>query len=108
MTSCKRWHMSCLGGLTHEPAITLAEELVRITPKGMNKVFFCDSGSVSVEIAMKMAIQFHQSKKQNRKKRFLTVRGGYHGDTIGAMSVCDPITGMHSLFGKVLQKQHFA
>ena len=96
------------GGLTHEPAIRLAEELVRITPEGLDKVFFCDSGSVAVEVALKMAIQFHMSRNESRRKRFLTIRGGYHGDTIGAMSICDPVTGMHSLFNKVLQKQHFA
>ncbi len=96
------------GGLTHQPAIDLCKTLVEITPKGLDKVFLCDSGSVSVEVAMKMALQFCHANKQPSKTKFLTVRNGYHGDTFAAMSVCDPINGMHQLFENMLAKQIFA
>ena len=109
------------GGLTHKPAIALSQKLIKLTPKGLDKVFLCDSGSVAVEVAMKMAIQYWQSKpnesidsaKQNisnykNKTKLLTVRNGYHGDTFAAMSVCDPITGMHQIFEKVLLQNYFA
>lgn len=95
------------GGLTHQPAVELATRLAEITPEGLQAVFFCDSGSVSVEVAMKMAIQYWHSIGQSGKQHFLTIRGGYHGDTFGAMSVCDPVTGMHSLFSEVLTQQQF-
>ncbi len=96
------------GGLTHEAAVALAERLIQLTPGPLDKVFFCDSGSVSVEVAIKMAIQYWQAKGQPSKNKLLTVRGGYHGDTFGAMSVCDPVTGMHQLFSGVLCQHHFA
>ena len=96
------------GGLTHAPAVGLVERLVRLTPEPLQHVFLCDSGSVSVEVAMKMALQYQQAAGRRGRVRFLTVRGGYHGDTFDAMSVCDPVTGMHSLFERVLPKQLFA
>ena len=96
------------GGLTHEPAVALAGELVRITPAKLETVFFCDSGSVAVEVAMKMAVQYWAVRGRPARRKFLTIKGGYHGDTFGAMSVCDPVTGMHTLFNGVLAQQLFA
>jgi len=96
------------GGLTHQPAVDLAVQLVELTPESLKTVFFVDSGSVSVEVAMKMAIQYWHAKKQPAKKKFLSLRHGYHGDTFGAMSVSDPINGMHSLFADALVQQFFA
>jgi adenosylmethionine-8-amino-7-oxononanoate aminotransferase len=96
------------GGLTHEPAIRLAERLVEITPAGLEHVFFADSGSVSVEVAIKMALQYQRAVGRPERTRLLTWRGGYHGDTFGAMAVCDPVGGMHSLFTGVLAEHVFA
>ncbi|CED59890.1 Adenosylmethionine-8-amino-7-oxononanoate aminotransferase [Moritella viscosa] len=94
------------GGITHEPAINLCQKLVDITPDGLECVFLSDSGSVSVEVAMKMAIQYWHHQ-QPAKKKFVTIRNGYHGDTFGAMSVCDPDNGMHELFTGFLAPQFF-
>jgi len=96
------------GGLTHEPAVELVRRLLEITPKALNLVFLSDSGSVSVEVAMKMAIQYWQAQNKTQKSRFLALKGGYHGDTFGAMSVCDPVNGMHHLFNQVLPQHYFA
>ncbi len=95
------------GGLTHEPAVMLCERLVAITPDGLDRVFIVDSGSVAVEVAMKMAMQYWQALNQPNKRKVISLRRGYHGDTLGAMSVCDPVTGMHSLFEGSLTKQIF-
>ena len=95
------------GGLTHEPAANLAKMLLQLLPHQQH-LFFCDSGSVAVEVAMKMALQYWQAKGVARKRRLLTLRGGYHGDTFGAMSVCDPVSGMHHLYQGVLATQYFA
>ena len=96
------------GGLTHEPAVRLAERLVEITPDGLEHVFLCDSGSVSVEVAIKMCLQYWRSRRKPEKRRLLTWRGGYHGDTFMAMSVCDPEGGMHALWDGVVAAQVFA
>ncbi len=96
------------GGLTHPAAVGLASRLVALTPEPLQSVFFCDSGSVSVEVAMKMALQYWQARGRPDRQQFLTVRGGYHGDTFGAMSVCDPVTGMHTLYSGLLSRQLFA
>ncbi len=95
------------GGLTHEPAARLAELLVTITPGGLDRVFFCDSGSVSVEVAVKMCLQFWRARGRPNKRRLLTWRGGYHGDTFTPMSVCDPEGGMHAAWSGVLTEQIF-
>jgi adenosylmethionine-8-amino-7-oxononanoate aminotransferase len=95
------------GGLTHEPAVRLAEQLVELAPEPLQHVFFADSGSVSVEVALKLAVQYQAGVGRPQRQRFLALRGGYHGDTTGAMSVCDPEDGMHSLFPALVASQLF-
>jgi adenosylmethionine-8-amino-7-oxononanoate aminotransferase len=96
------------GGLTHPPAVKLAQMLVELTPPGLDRVFFSDSGSVSVEVAIKMALQYWYCCGLPGKQKMLALRNGYHGDTFGAMSLCDPVTGMHHLFEGALTTQYFA
>jgi len=96
------------GGLTHQPAIDLAETLLKIAPNNLKHVFFADSGSVSVEIALKMALQYWIGKKQPQKTRFLSLSHAYHGDTFAAMSVCDPVSSMHHLFSELVPQHQFA
>lgn len=96
------------GGLTHEPAVALGKKLVSLTPEPLQKVFLADSGSVSVEVAIKMALQFWLSQGRTGKDKLLALRHGYHGDTFGAMAACDPVNGMHSLFSGVLAQHYFS
>ena len=96
------------GGLTHEPALRLGERMLEMAPDGLEAIFFADSGSVSVEVALKMCLQFQRALGRAGRRRLLTVRGGYHGDTFGAMALCDPVGGMHTLFTGVLAEHVFA
>lgn len=95
------------GGLTHRPAVELAEKLIKMAPKGLERIFYCDSGSVAVEVAIKMALQYHHARGNRFKRYIATFEGGYHGDTWHAMSVCDPVNGMHTLYNNRLTEQIF-
>jgi adenosylmethionine-8-amino-7-oxononanoate aminotransferase len=107
-TQLERLPHVMFGGLTHAPAVELCERLVSMSPAGLDRVFLSDSGSVAVEVAIKMALQVWHSRGQPERRRLLTLRGGYHGDTFGAMGVCDPVTGMHGLFEGSISSHLFA
>jgi adenosylmethionine-8-amino-7-oxononanoate aminotransferase len=104
---CAQFSHVMFGGLTHEPAVGLAEQLVQLTPAPLRHVFFADSGSVSVEVALKLAVQYQAATGHPQRRRFVALRGAYHGDTAGAMSVCDPLDGMHALFPGLVAEQIF-
>ncbi|QIV87911.1 adenosylmethionine--8-amino-7-oxononanoate transaminase [Glutamicibacter mishrai] len=99
-TQLERFSHVMFGGLTHEPAIELAERLVEMTPNGLRHVFLADSGSISVEVALKLALQYQEAMGHTERHRFAALRGGYHGDTFAAMGICDPVDGMHSAFAQ--------